>query len=329
MDVSDCKHGHSSSWADLYVPPLLAATALAYLAAGRFVVPIAPGCKASSVVDPRTGRSTLIRWAQCQEEPATPAAVRRWFTGPQLMGLGIVAGPVSGVTLPDGRRAGLEFLDFDDADVHARFVALLAARGVRFLLEGLPCEETLRGGRHYGYCRVEWGTSTTLARRPVGTPPDGRAQMVTLIESKGQGGQCVVAPIPVGIHPAHPARGYTMVRGDWTRMPLITPATRRVLWACAHALDEAPPPHADHSPLVLSVHQRRRGTRIFPPAPITPHRGCRGQEPPIDAVCIRTASIDSHQGPGECVSTQPGRWYALGRRSCGRSYAHGWAVTAR
>jgi hypothetical protein len=67
------------------------------------------------------------------------------------MGIGIVAGPVSGVTLPDGRRAGLEFLDFDDADVHARFIALLAVRGVRFLLEDLPCEETPTGGRHYGY----------------------------------------------------------------------------------------------------------------------------------------------------------------------------------
>src|SRR5262249_1999614 len=120
---------------------LIAATALAYLAAGRSVVPIAPGCKAPSVVDPRTGRSTLIRWERYQHVRATPDEVQRWFAGPHPMGLGIVAGPVSGVTLPDGRRAGLEFLDFDDVDVHARFVARLAARGVRFLLEDLPCEE--------------------------------------------------------------------------------------------------------------------------------------------------------------------------------------------
>jgi Bifunctional DNA primase/polymerase, N-terminal len=221
-------------------PPLIAATALAYLVAGRSVVPIAPGCKAPSVVDPRTGRTTLIRWERYQEEPATPGEVQRWFTGPYPMGIGIVAGPVSGVTLPDGRRAGLEFLDFDDADVHARFVARLAARGVAFLLEDLPCEETPTGGRHYGYGCVEWAASTTLARRHVGTTPDGRAQMVTLIESRGQGGQCVVAPTPPGIHPDHPERGYTLVQGDWTRMPLLTPAARRVLWACARALDTAP-----------------------------------------------------------------------------------------
>jgi Bifunctional DNA primase/polymerase, N-terminal len=111
------------------------ATALAYLAAGRSVVPIAPGCEAPSIVDPRTGRSTPIRWERYQEEPATPGEVQRWFAGPQPMGIGIVAGPVSGVTLADGTRAALECLDFDDADVHARFVAPLTARGVLFLLE--------------------------------------------------------------------------------------------------------------------------------------------------------------------------------------------------
>jgi hypothetical protein len=61
---------------------LIYATALAYLAAGRSVVPIAPGCKAPSIVDPRTGRSTLIRWEQYQKEPASPTEVQRWFAGP-------------------------------------------------------------------------------------------------------------------------------------------------------------------------------------------------------------------------------------------------------
>jgi Bifunctional DNA primase/polymerase, N-terminal len=242
-------------------PSLIYATALAYLAAGRSIVPIAPGCKAPSVVDPRTGRSRLIRWERYQHVHATPAEVRRWFTGPQPMGIGIIAGPVSGVTLPDGTRAGLEFLDFDDADVHARFVARLTARGVLFLLEDLPCEETPRGGRHYGYCCVEWATSTTLARRHVGTTRDVREQMITLIESRGQGGQCVVAPTPLGIHPDHPARGYAMIRGSWTQIPLITPSARRVLWACARALDTAP--------IRLPA---RRGARIFP-APILPSWG--------------------------------------------------------
>jgi Bifunctional DNA primase/polymerase, N-terminal len=87
--------------------PSMLKTALAYLAAGRSVVPIAPYANAPSVWVPGTWRRRLIHWERYQEAHATPADVRRWFTGPQPMGLGIVAGAVSGTTLPDGTRAGL------------------------------------------------------------------------------------------------------------------------------------------------------------------------------------------------------------------------------
>jgi hypothetical protein len=84
-------------------------------------------------VDPRTGRSRLIRWERYQHVRTTPAEMRRWF-----------ADHVSGSTLVYGTRMGLEFLDFDAPKVHARFVALVAARGLHSLLEHLPCEETPR-----------------------------------------------------------------------------------------------------------------------------------------------------------------------------------------
>jgi Bifunctional DNA primase/polymerase, N-terminal len=220
--------------------PALYKTALAYLAAGCSIVPIAPGCKAPSLMNPRTERRTLIPWERYQHEPATPDEVRRWFAGSQPVGLGIVAGPVSGVTLPDGTQAGLEFLDIDDTAIHDAFVARLAAQGVLSLLQRLPCEETPRGGRHYGYLCSEWGVSTVLAQRRLGAAPKARGTTVTLIETRGQGGLCVVAPTPPGIHPTHHEHGYTMVRGTWTAMPLITPKARQLLWACARMLDEVP-----------------------------------------------------------------------------------------
>lgn len=180
---------------------------------------------------------------------ASPEEVWRWVAGPQPMGLGIVAGAVSGLTLANGTRAGLEFLDIDDAESHRRFVALLAARGALSLVQGLPCEATPGGGRHDGYGCVEWATSTTLARRMAGATGDGRSMMVTLIATRGQGSLWVVAPTPAGIHPDHPARGYTRVHGDWTQIPIITPAARRLLWACARALDQALPPQANRRTL--------------------------------------------------------------------------------
>ena len=210
-------------------------------------------------MDPRTGRRRLIPWGRYQDEPATPDEVQRWFTGPQPMGLGIVAGPVSGVTLTDGTRAGLEFLDVDDAAIHDAFVARLAAQGALSLLQGLPCEATPGGGRHYGYLCVDWTASTVLAQRRVATVPWKRQTTVTLIETRGQGGLCVVAPTPQGIHPTYPERGYTMLRGSWTAMPLITPEARQFLWACARALDEGqrhaePPPRGTARRLARRCH---------------------------------------------------------------------------
>jgi hypothetical protein len=158
-------------------------------------------------------------------------------------------------------------LDLDDAAVHARFLELVAACGAGSLLESLICEETPGGGRHYGYGCVAWGASTPLARSPVGVDAHGRERFDTLIESKGEGGQCVVAPTPPGIHPDHPTRGYTLVRGDWTQIPLITPKARRVLWACARALDEVAPRKA------ASSTPTRRARHTSPWTPSTPKEG--------------------------------------------------------
>ena len=196
----------------------------------------------------------LIQWDRYQNTRATPDEGQRWFAGHSPMGLGIVGGPVSGCTLADGTRAALEILDFDDAAIHARFLELIAACGGSALLESLVCEETPGRGRHYGYLCVEWGASTILARRPRGLDAHGREQFDTLIESKGEGGQCVVAPTPPGIHPDYPARGYTLVQGNWTQVPLITLKARRVLWACARALDEVSP---------------RKAVRLSSPSPFT------------------------------------------------------------
>jgi hypothetical protein len=246
---------------------MIGEVALLYLAAGRSVVPIAPGCKVPSLVNPDTGTAYQISWKRYQHTRATPDEVREWFSSPQPLGLGIVAGPVSGITLADGTRAGLEVLDFDDADVHARFVERLTQQGYGSLLERMPCDESPRGGRHYGYLCVESAGNTTLARRRRGISKRGRARLKPLIESKGRGGQCVVTPTPTGVHPEHPERGYTMVRGLWTRPVLITPEERQVVQACARALDEVPPRHTSRPTPPATRLAARQVTRLSPPTP--------------------------------------------------------------
>jgi hypothetical protein len=49
-------------------------------------------------------------------------------------------------TLADGTRAALEALDFDDPDIHARFLEVVAACGAGSLLQSLRWEE-ITGGR--------------------------------------------------------------------------------------------------------------------------------------------------------------------------------------
>jgi hypothetical protein len=154
------------------------------------------------------------------------------------MGLGIAAGPVSGATLDDGVPVALEFIDIDAPDVVPGYEGLVTARGYGQLLVSLPCEDTPKGGRHYGYLCREWAGNTIFARRKIGRKADGTDDVTTLIETRGEGGQCVVAPTPPGIHPEHPERGYVMVRGSWTTIPIITPEARQALWECARALNE-------------------------------------------------------------------------------------------
>jgi hypothetical protein len=269
--------------------PSVCDIALAYLAAGRSVVPIAPGRKVPSLVNPHTGKPYRLSWKHYQRTLATPDEARDWFSSQQPLGIGIVAGPVSGMTLPDGTRAGLEFLDFDDPDTHACFVERLTLQGYGGLLERLPCDASPRGGHHYGYLCVEWAGSTPLARRRIGMGKRGRAKIKKLIERKGRGGQCVVAPTPPGIHPDHPERGYAVVRGDWTRPPLITPEERRVLQACARALDEDPPRPAAHPT------PTRHARRLAPPPLTLAEQGER-----VSAYALtRSPSGEDMAGEGE------------------------------
>src|SRR5919108_3422434 len=244
----------------LALPDALLATAVAYRLAGCSVVPIAPGRKAPSIVRPDTGETVEIRWQRYQNAPATEARLDRWFSGTHPMGIGLVTGPVSGTTLPDGRRAALEVLDFDDEQTLNAFLELAVTRAYKPLIKSLPFERTPGGGGHLGYLCAEWAGNTKLAERKGGTPPDGNDEVRTLIETRGEGGQCVVAPTPPGVHPDHPDRGYTMRWGSWEDIPLIPPEARQALWECAQTLNEYVPPERAAEPAHAPSHARPEGS---------------------------------------------------------------------
>lgn len=101
------------------------------------------------------------------------------------------------------------------------------------LLEKLLVESTPSGGFHVVWkCEVIEG-NTKLASRActseeLESNPDVKSY--TLIETRGKGGQFMVAPSP----------GYKLLRGSWTNLPIITQEERLALIMSAIMLDKMP-----------------------------------------------------------------------------------------
>jgi hypothetical protein len=182
-------------------------TALAYHRAGLVVLPNDPAKKYPA---------GLKGW---QRHQTSEADLRRWFGNGQDHAIGV---------------RDVEGLDIDnkghpDAETLYSAWAALVEQLAPGLADRLLCERTPRGGYHLVWRCTEISGNQKLATRPP-TRDELRAQpkltAVSLIETRGQGGQFQVAPSP----------GYRLVRGDWCALPEITPAERQILLDCARAL---------------------------------------------------------------------------------------------
>jgi hypothetical protein len=80
------------------VHPLLE-VALAYRAAGRSVLPIAPGSKKPSTIHPATGEVKDLPWKRYQSQLPTAGVIQSWFRAGACLGIGIACGPVSGFSI--------------------------------------------------------------------------------------------------------------------------------------------------------------------------------------------------------------------------------------
>ncbi len=109
--------------------------ALAYGAAGRSVLPIAPGSKTPSFFNTTTNEFQELPWKRFQKRPADQGMIRAMFDRSPL-GIGIVCGPVSGVQIAEVQYA-LEVLDVDDAEVLDQFVEAANWQGLGEILHRL------------------------------------------------------------------------------------------------------------------------------------------------------------------------------------------------
>ena len=174
-------------------------------------------------------------WKAYQSRLPADAELATWFR--EERSLCLVTGAVSG---------NLEFLDFDgQGELFERWKAVIAEIAPA-LLPRLLIERSPSGGWHVAYRCVEPVCgSMKLAQRAVecdDSQPvviagktyvprlvDARhLVIVTLIETKGEGGLCL----------CHPSPGYVLEQGDFADLPVLTADERNVLLDAAWSLNE-------------------------------------------------------------------------------------------
>lgn len=201
--------------------PALLAAAMEYRAAGLCPLPAVRGEK----------RPTLATWKSYQSRLPTDAEIGAWFTN-GCDAVCLVTGSVSG---------HLELIDFDRG---GELFDAWAARISAGLLAKLVIETSQSGGRHVIYrSRVPVCGNLKLAQGQR----DGK--LVTLIETRGEGGLFLCAPTP----------GYTVTQGTLGQVPILTEGERDALLEAAWALNEFVPEPVDYGPPCSSPSDRRPG----------------------------------------------------------------------
>lgn len=200
-------------------------TALRYHSVGLCVLP----------ADAVEKRPALPTWKQYQLRLPSEAEVRAWFaTDRQIC---ILTGAVSG---------NLEMIDFDGAGEKFSWWRELVETRSPGLTERLLVERSPSGGWHVVYrCESEICGNIKLAERAVAVADDQEAEfygkrykprrvndrwevVLTLIETRGEGGLFLCAPSP----------GYELVQGDYDQLSVLRDEERELLLEVAWSLNE-------------------------------------------------------------------------------------------
>lgn len=190
--------------------------AKSYTTAGISVIPVFIDTKKPKTLPPD------YTWSKEQERIIPPQELETYFGGLNgKHGIAFVSGRVS---------QNLEIIDFDNhfgdaTDVFREFISIPE---IKEIIAGynLPYERTAGGGYHLFYrCPTIQG-NTKLAVRPKSDDP---AKGDTLIETRGEGGYCLV----------HGSAGYEIIHGDLTFIPTISEDEREILLNTCKSFDES------------------------------------------------------------------------------------------
>jgi putative DNA primase/helicase len=205
------------------------AAALAARAVGISTIPIrGDGSK----------KSALPEWNPYQMRLATEAEINQWYSGHSPLGYAVVGGAVSG---------DLEVLDFDKHGLLALFVAVATAAGygevVARIIRGY--HECSPNGDHLLYrCTPTLGSKRLAQtydrdeRGKIKIGEDGHPLLKTKIETRGDGGYCIVAPSGGRVHAS--GKPYRLLSGGFATIATISVEERLHLYAVARVFNDIP-----------------------------------------------------------------------------------------
>ncbi|OQA02965.1 MAG: hypothetical protein BWY69_00735 [Planctomycetes bacterium ADurb.Bin401] len=225
--------------------PNLKEISCSYLKAGLSVLPANVQLKFAA----------LSGWKQYQQRLPYDSELQSWFNNGNS-GISIVTGKVSG---------NLEMIDFDlQAQAYKKWYDLVQSQSSG-LIDKLVIEKSQSGGLHVIY-RVESEIcgNMKLAQQKVLLPSEDEAEVcgkkykprkdkdgnwfiiLTLIETRGEGGLFLCAPSP----------GYELIQGQFTEIPVLTASERDILLEAAWSLNEfipEPTPEPRSEPVTTST----------------------------------------------------------------------------
>lgn len=173
-----------------------------------------------SVIPVRDNKRPTVKWEPFQNQRMPDADADRLFG--TAWGIAVLCGPISG---------HLEVLDFDaknypkDRDFYEEWLALIDEFSPGLAPKLTVLSKTPSGGWHVPYrCLDGCDRNKKLAMALVheNIPPQ------VAIETRGTNGYVV----------AYPSPGYTMSKGTWGTVPIISGEERDVLLSCARMLSE-------------------------------------------------------------------------------------------
>jgi hypothetical protein len=188
-----------------------------------------------SVIPVLENKRPPLHWKRYQTERMSDRSIFQSFTRPEVRGIAIVCGEVSG---------SFEALDFDDKNdptrtIYDRFQVDLVNRDPA-LAAKLVADTTKNKGHHLYYRCPEIASSTVLAQRPstfeeLTENPSWRVRV--LIETLGNGGIVIVPP----------SAGYHFIQQGLQQVVNIQPADRTLLHQLARSYN------LYHAPVYLPI----------------------------------------------------------------------------